>query len=280
MSVIRLELGNSARWMVVFVAAASIICGRAQGQVGLGLSPMRLEFGLSPGAIQSGPLVLSNESGGAVRVRAEVLDFFIDDDGTPQFVPSYHPENADSCRAWLLVNPMETEVLRGKSVTVRYSLQVPANAASRSYHCAIGFTTLSVLDQLKGTGLRTAVRMVAAFYAVVGHPSIEGEITEMSVERVKVADGFRWQSVVVIRNFGYRYFRASGDLAILDASGSVLEIVPFPTLPILPKREQKFRLPLKAELGQQKYTLRARVDLGTNEVQETLVSLVPPLPDR
>lgn len=270
---------KSLRWAII-PAAAALLGGIAQGQVGLGLSPMRLEFGLSSGAIQSGPLVLSNESGGPARVRAEILDFFIDDQGTPQFGPSYQAESEDSCRKWLIVNPMETEVPQRQSVTVRYTLQVPSEAPSGSYHCAVGFTTLPVLDRLNKTGLRTAVRMVAAFYAVVGHPAIEGEITKITLERVKIVDGFQWQAVVVFRNFGYKYFRASGDLAVLDANGSMLESVPFPTLPVLPKREQRFRLPLKADLAQQKYTLRARVDLGTAEVQETMVSLVPPAPDR
>ena len=47
-------------------------------QVGLGLSPMRLEMKVTPGLQQSGVLILSSDSGDKVRVRAEALDFWID----------------------------------------------------------------------------------------------------------------------------------------------------------------------------------------------------------
>lgn len=271
---------EATRHLIPIVAAVSLFCGSVYGQVGLGLSPMRIEFGLSPSATQSGPLNLSNESGGVVRVRAELLDFFVDDQGTPQFAPSYPAERENSCRSWLTVNPMETEVSQGKSVAVRYTLRVPPNAPTRSFHCAVGFTTLPVLDQLKGTGLRTAVRMVAVFYAVVGKPEVEGEITKMTLEHVKTADGLQWQAVVILRNSGHKHFRPLGDFAILDENGAVLESAPFPALPVLPKRDQRFHVPLKIELAQRRYTLRARVDLGTAEVQETLVSVVPPAPGR
>jgi len=261
---------------VFLLGTILLFMGNAYGQVGLGLSPMRLEFGLSAGAVHSGPLSLSNESGAPIRVRAELLDFFIDDQQTPQFAPSYSSESEDSCRNWLTANPMETEVAPGKSVVVRYTLRVPANAPSRGFHCALGFTTLPPIGQTGGIGLRTAVRMVAAFYPVVGKPAVEGDVTKMTLEPVKTPEGLQWQAVVVLRNWGYSHFRVLGDFAILDEKGEVLETQPFPPLPVLPKREQRFRFPLKAELTQQKYTLRTRVDLGAAEIQETTVNFVPP----
>ena len=270
----RLLLQPSRRMFLLGTLAMFI--GNAQGQVGLGLSPMRLEFGLSAGAVHSGALALSNESEAPVRVRAELLDFFIDDQETPQFAPSYPAESQDSCRSWLAANPMETEVAPRKSVVVRYTLRVPADAPSRSFHCALGFTTLPPIGQSNGIGLRTAVRMVTAFYAVVGQPAIEGEVTKMTLEPLKPPDGFQWQGVVVLNNWGYKYFRVSGEFAILDEKGAVVEAAPFPPLPVLPHREQRFHFPLKAELTRQKYTLRTRVDLGAAEVQETTVSLIPP----
>ena len=256
----------------------TLLAGGARGQVGLGLSPMRLEFSLTPGAIHSGPLSLSNESGAPMRVRAEILDFYIDEQQTPQFAPSYPAELENSCRNWLTVNPMETEVPPGKSMVVRYTLRVPVDAPAHSFHCALGFTTLPAVGQMSGMGLRTAVRMVAAFYAVVGQPAIEGEVTKMTIEQVKTKEGSQWQAVVVLRNWGYRYFRPTGDFTLLDEKGSVLETDPFPPLPVLPKREQRFLFLLKAGLTRQKYTLRARVDIGTAEIQETTASAAPLIP--
>ena len=259
---------------------AALFAGTASAQVGLGLSPMRLEFTLTPGAVHSGPLSLSNESGATMRVRAELLDFYIDDQQTPQFAPSYPAEHENSCRSWLSVNPMETEVPSGKSTIVRYTLQVPPDAANRSFHCALGFTTLPAIGQMSGMGLRTAVRMVAAFYPVIGQPAIEGEVTRMTVEPLQNKDGIEWQAVVVVNNAGLRYFRPKGDFAILDDRGKVVETAEFPPLPVLPKREQRFLFRLKTALKQQKYTLRTRVDLGAADVQETTATVVPRAPGR
>ena len=133
-------------------------------QVGLGLSPMRLEMKLTPGREQSGVVTLSSDSGDKVRVRAEALDFWIDQDQTPQFEPSLQSEAGFSCRDWVSVNPVETEVSPLKQVNIRYTVRVPANAESpRGYHCAIGFTTLPTDGQVGGNGIKTAVRVVSAF---------------------------------------------------------------------------------------------------------------------
>ena len=241
---------------------------------------MRLEFALGTGTVRSGPLTLSNESAAPIRFRAELLDFYIDDQGTPQFAPSYPAEAENSCRSWLSLNPMEGEVAPKSSVVVRYTLRVPPAALARGFHCAAGFTTLPPAAQLTGNGLTTAIRMVAAFYAVLGQPPIEGELTKMTMEYVKGADGPQWRAVVTVKNAGYKYFRAAGELTVLDDNGAIVDKVAFPSLPVLPRREQRFLFPLKHVSPEHKYTMKARVDLGAAEVQEALVSVMPPGPVR
>ncbi len=112
--------------LLAAILIATVAPHTASAQIGLGLSPMRLEFGVSPGAVHSGSLTLSNESGAPIRVRAELLDFYIDDQETPQFAPSYPSERESSCRTWLTVNPMEAEVAHS------HSSQAPAAIRRRS----------------------------------------------------------------------------------------------------------------------------------------------------
>lgn len=264
---------NSSR-LAFFVLAMGILSLEARAQVGLGLSPMRLEFSATPGSAQSGPLTLSNESNEPVRVRAELLDFYIDDNQTPQFASQYPSEAETSCGKWLSLNPMETEVPPRSSVVVRYTLRAPQSAGPRSYHCAAGFTALPVAEQLTGTGLRTAIRMVAAFYAVVGKPAIEGNVTKMNLQSVKSNGAAEWRAAVLVTNSGLRYFRALGELALLDDNGAILETARFPSLPVLPKREQRFVFPLSKVQPNGRYTLRTRLDIGGAQIQETLATVV------
>ena len=238
-------------------------------QIGLGLSPMRLEMKLTPGTEQSGVLALSSDSGSKVRVRAEALDFLIDQDQTPQFETRLPSEADFSCRDWVSVNPVETEVAPLKQVNIRYTVRVPASVESpRGYHCAIGFTTLPADGQGGGTGIKTAVRVVSAFYVVLGNPGIEGEFKELRLVHSIDGDKPHWVGEVVMRNHSLTHFRPIGELSVLDSEGKILESVALTPLPALPNREQRYLIPFTTDLGPGTYTLRARVDFGTNVIEE------------
>jgi hypothetical protein len=234
---------------------------------------MRVELRLASGAVHSGALTLTNDSAAKARIRAEPLDFFIDATETPQFNRSWPQEEEFSCRRWLSLNPMETELEAGASILVRYTLRVPAEAGQRGYHCAAGFVTQPTSEQVTANGLRAAVRIVTAFYIIVGSPPIEGGLKEIKLESSPNPSEFRWQAVVVLHNPGWRHYRPVGELAVLDAQGGTIESVRFRSIPVLPKREQRFLFPLKSLTDAGEYTLRARVDLGTHELQEGMAKV-------
>jgi P pilus assembly chaperone PapD len=264
-------------------AVAALFCALlpapVQAQVGLGLSPMRLELKMRPGSQYSGALTITNDSKEKLRVRAEILDFYIDQQETPQFARNYPQEAEFSCRAWLTVNPMEIELGPGSSTLIRYTLRFPDFAPTdRGYHCAAGFTTLpSAEQQAQGMGVRTAVRVVSAFYVVAGQPSLEGEMKEIKLEQV-IDDKTkmeRWRAVVVMENGSDLHYRPVGEVQLLDASGAILEKHDFNSLPVLPKRSQRFLFPLDNKLATGPYKLKARVDIGGKSVQEATAVVEP-----
>jgi hypothetical protein len=253
----------------------SLIGIPAQAQVGLGLSPMRLEFAMVPGQQQSGSLTLGNDAGAKVRIRAELLDFLVDSTATPQFERDLPSEAPFSCRSWLSLNPMEIEASGRAPIPVRFTLRVPEGIKEGSYHCAAGFVTLPPAEEAKATGLRMAVRVVTAFYVVIGHPPIDGVLKQIKLEAPSSGqqDGPAWQAVVLIENRGRMHFRPTGTLAVLDPNDQVVETVELQPLPVLPEREQRFLLPLKTDVHSGGYKLRARVDLGTDEIQQAIVQI-------
>ncbi|MBZ5583109.1 MAG: hypothetical protein LAQ30_13080 [Acidobacteriia bacterium] len=220
-------------------AAALAFAGSAAAQVGLGLSPMREEFKLGPGRQRSGALALTNDTPVKVRVPAAAH--------LPQALG----------RLPQLLNHLR-RVVAG----------APQDAAERSYHCAVGFTTQAAAAPARGTGLRTAVQVVGALYAVVGNPPLEGVVKNLKLEYAPVGREPAWNATVVLGNPGWMHFRPAGSLEVLDEAGQVVESAPFMALPVLPKRDQNFVFPLKLTAGPGKYTLRARVDLGGAEIQE------------
>lgn len=237
-------------------------------QVGLGLSPMRLEVGLRPGQAYSGALELTNELGGRMRARGELLDFRLDETMTPQFGRTMESESEWSCRSWLTVNPMETEIETGQRLLVRFTIRVPADAPERSYHCAVGFTAMPRAGEAAAMGVRNTVRVVGAFYVRVGESRGQGMVRSLQME----GEGGARRAVLRVQNDSDYYFRPEGQVEVLDGKGGVLETLTVPAFPVLPKREQRFLLPLAPGTAQPA-ALRVRVDLGLGEIQEATVRL-------
>ncbi len=250
----------------------------ARAQVGLGLSPMRTEIRLAAGGQHSGSLTLSNDSQSKVRVTAQLLDFYLDDSATPQFNRDWPSQAQFSCRRWMTLNPMEAELDPQGQIVVRYSVRVPLDAPERSYHCAAGFSTLPVAGNMAATGIRTAVRVVGAFYAIVGSPRVNGAVKSMRIEDAPQSPEQKWRAAVVIENAGDVYFRPVGLLEILDSTGHVVQTAEFTPMPVLPKREQRFLFPLNFQAAGA-YTMRARIDIGMPEIQEVTASVVAGKPN-
>jgi len=252
--------------------AATVLLSLQPGaaQVGLGLSPMRVETRVTPGTSYTGTLRLVNE-GAVVRTRTSLLDFHLDGEQTPQFQEQFPEEAAYSCRQWLTVNPMEIELSSQGEALVRYTIHVPADARPRSYYCATGFVSMPPVGATRGLGLQMAVRVVAAFYVIVGAPPIQGQLSEISVEHIPGSKNLR--AVMVLENSGNMVFRPVGSLTIHDPAGNVLETYEITPVPILPERKQRLLFPLKIAEGQP-CTIRARVDLGVGEIQEGSVTVV------
>ena len=266
------------RQRAVAVLAALLVLSAArpaQAQLGLALVPMRAELKIAPGQQLSGALKLSSESGVKTRIRAEVDDFFIDDTDTPQFERDIPQEAAHSCKKWLSLNPMEIELEKGGFLLVRYTFRLPADVAEGSYNCAAGFTTLRPANESapEGMGMHMAVRIVTAFYIQVGPPPVLGRLKEIKLEALPPAAPAKeakggWQAVVVLENQGRMHFRPTGKLEVLDAEGKAVEMVDFPSLPILRERSQRVIFPLKTHLEPGHYKLRVNVDIGTGEIQQ------------
>ena len=262
------------RSLTTLLLAAAALAGGARAQTGLGLAPMRVDLALAPGASHSGVMTVANNGGSLVRITGEALDFYLDETATPQFGREYRQEAEFSCRTWLSANPMELELNSSVQAAVRYTVRVPQTAGPRSYHCAIGFTTQPTAGEGKAIGLRTAVQIVGAIYVVVGKPALEGTVKDLQLEYVPDPKSPGWRAVVTIHNEGLMHFRPEGDLDVLDQSGAVVETVKFVPMPVLPKRDQRFVFPLKLAGGEGRYRLRARVDLGGNEIQEAAANVV------
>lgn len=268
------HLHASIAWAVL--TAAFFLAWPMHAQLGLGLSPMRIDVRGVPGGQNSGTLLLSNDVSDATRVRTELLDFYLDGNTTPQYDRQMAGETMYSCRTWLTINPMEIEVAGRAPVPVRYTIRIPNDAQVGSYHCAAGFVTLPTYKPDSAPmGMKMAVRMIASFYVVIGNPKIEAAFKELKLEPVQRGSESAWQAVLVFENLALMHTRPLGQLTVVDGTGAVVEVNEVPAVPLLPKRIQRVVLPLKTHFDNARYTLSVKVDLGTGEIQEGHLAVVP-----
>lgn len=271
---------NVHTYGAIALAAGVLAAGQpAWAQASLGLSPMRLELKATPASQQTGVLRLINESSLATRYRTEVLDYYVDDEGLPQYARDFPKESQFSCRQWLTINPMESELLPGGQVSVRFTMRVPEGIPERSYHCAAGFTSLPTpTTGGRGFGLQAAVRMIGAFYVIIGNPKVGAQIKSISLEATTVGGNEpRLRVFTTVVNNGLMHARGSGKVELLDSNGKVIETGEFPGTVVLPQREQRIPLLLKSMPPDGKYKIRELVNFGAGELQEATAEFTVPL---
>ena len=207
-----------------------------------------------------------------MRVRAETLDFYIDNTLTPQFGASYEQEAKLSCREWLQINPREFDMEATATTRVRYTLRVPSGISEGEYHCGAGFVTLPpVSESATPMGVRMAVRAVTALYVIIGNPSSRPLLKDLSL---KALPNGTWEASALFENQGLRSFRIKGFLEVLDADDRPIEQAEYAPVPVLPQREQVFPFPLKTSLSPGTYLLHTQADVGLPAVLEGSVRVV------
>ncbi len=76
----------------------------------------------------------------------------------------------------------------GSHGTCRFTVRIPPSASNGSFHCAIGFRSLPTDTEADGAQMRTAVRMIAAIYPIVGKIMIK-----RSDQGTQAGASFRWR---------------------------------------------------------------------------------------
>ena len=239
---------------------------------------MRMELNMAPGTQRTDTLVIANTDATTGRFRTEILDLSIDGEAVPQFEKEIASESEFSCKNWVTVNPMEGEIAPNGQLTVRYTFRVPANAPERTWHCALGFTSLA--DPRKPAaafGIVSQLRLTCTFYITVGRPAPAGEVKQISIEKIKAPETAGYRAVISVENSGLTNLRGAGQVDIVDGSGQVVQTSDFPPVVILPSRTQRLPVILTKKVGAGTYTLRTRVNLGNGEIQEAALRFqLPP----
>jgi len=231
-----------------------------RGQMSLSLSPVQVEFVLSPGKSGEQLLVLGNGSANPIKVKAEIGAWTVGHPGVDIFPAE--GAAALSSREWFRVEKFEFTVPPGESREVSVSVTVPESALPGHYTAAISFRTLSepgAGDPAGGLSLQG--KLTAFIIVTVGKPVDAGEVAGLAFER---RNG---QVIFVLRrkNAGRFFLPTEGEIILRDAGGKRVYAADFLDDPVPPLSERIFRIPIDRLLSPGRYQAECLIRLLTGK---------------
>jgi P pilus assembly chaperone PapD len=223
-------------FLVLLTLSAGPGLRAAFAQTAIEASPLRVEIEAEPGARHTQAVTLRNPGAERVRVRAAIADWHLTPDGAPQFeAPATgRPYAATS---WVRFAPPEFTLEAGKEGTVRFTIDVPADAQPAGYRTALLFEFLPETPE-KPSGSRQVIlrsRIASLIYVNVGTPAPAVEMTNLEVRGAAE----QTQIVAALKNSSRHTIRTRGTLKLYDQSGVAIAELVVPNVPLLPESERE-----------------------------------------
>jgi hypothetical protein len=233
-------------------------------QMTLGISPLRVELKVEPGAETSQSVKISNSGQVPTQVRVSISDWTLSETGDQRF----EKPGAEKwgCANWVRANPLEFSLPPSGTTLVRYTMKVPAEAPPGGFHCAILFETLPPpREQLAaGTGVINLLRLVTTIYATTGNPPVLAKIDRLELSAAH-SPKTGLEIVTEFSNPGTTQYRVTGGIDVLDADGRSIRKFEYKSFPVLPGVSRTAVFPVDPPLPPGQYLLRAIVDTGGKE---------------
>lgn len=195
------------------------------------------------------------------RFKAHMQDWWRSEDGAQSF---YREPGtlARSCGRWVTLNPVETEVLSGETMTIRLTIAVSPEAESGGYWCVLTVDELpDPLAASQGVDVRFMASVSVGVFVYVGELQRAAEITAVEVQDDS--------AVVKVRNDGNTPLAIEGRFefvkpgaveptAVLNLARSTLLTEPIASGLFSAK------LPDSTSLPSGRYLVRAIIDYGVD----------------
>ncbi len=215
--------------IAVLAVVALAPAGMARANLSIDVSPVRFELQAEPGSEYTNAVQVQNNGTEAVRLRAYVEDWHLDQEGTPLFEPA--GTTLASAAPWISFAPRDFLVEPGQTQVVRFTVLVPERAVAHGFRAALLLESVP-LNRAKSTGrlMHVRGRVACMLYITVGRPALSAEITSLSV----VTKGDRPCLRMRVHNTGDAHFRLAGDVAYLVGECALCAPGKLPDVPVLP----------------------------------------------
>jgi len=198
------------------------LLGAAAGnaaQATIGIAPPRVEHLVGPGAMVRDAILVTNPGDVTLRVRVEVADFSVEEDGTVvQLPPGGDPS---SLARYLRVSPLEMSVSPGQRAVFRYEVKAPEQFTH--LRALLSFVSEPEVPANGGPYVVIATTMRIPFY-VENRRMASGvlHVLQAQVDRGDDNDQLLHLELKVV-NQGDRLVRAGGRLEVQPVDGGPMD---------------------------------------------------------
>lgn len=204
------------------ILSAKMIFAQETSSKTIVISPPLISKTVNPGSKSEGTMKITNKSDQAITFKAVLRDFIVEDTiGTPIIDPQSAKRAKYSASAWVGVIPNSFTVEAGKTQTVSYYIQVPADARPGGRYAAAVYEPVDSIDSTgTGAGVETHVGSLFVF-------RVSGDVIEnATVKQFGASKGMQEYGPITINtqigNFGDAHIKPVGTVEIKNLFGQVV----------------------------------------------------------
>jgi hypothetical protein len=225
----------------------------SSADISVDVAPAKYELQTQPGKQETFPITVRNTSAAAVHIVASLSDYTVGPTGNYAF--SAAGKSPYSLSKTITINPREFDLEPGSFTQVRFSVDVPANAAGE-YSNLVFFTTRPTRHS--GGGLSIVERIASKIYVMIPETTrIAGEVDD--VKGQTLADGQHY--LVDFHNTGNAHVYLSGRVEVKQG-GMVVDRIPFPQGMLVERAGKRLIDAVGKKLAPGSYSVVAMVDYG------------------
>lgn len=249
---------------------------------GMAVSPLKQDITARPGEAVKAQITLGNRShdGGAAteRLRLEVVDIQVFEDGGIDFFPAGTGPRRDSAAKWVSLSETKADVKQDESRVIECTITTPYSAQPGEYYAAVMVSQVSPRESNRGVAVNYRIA-TGLFITVPGYPSLrqakiehcellwpddskapasqaakaKASATRPASEMPKVS--------LLLHNTGRCRFDATGKIKVLDARSRVVLTEPLASNRpcVFAGDSRAFHAPLQKPLPAGKYTVKVEI---------------------
>jgi P pilus assembly chaperone PapD len=204
-----------------FTALLFLAPQSAPADLGLDVSPAKMELSMPPGSSYNIPVTVRNGTTTATHIQATLVDFGVTQSG--DYKVQRVGSRSDSLMRWASINPREFDLDPNTTQQVRLSLAIPNSTSLSGEYAGIAFFQTRPTRRAPNA-VAFSVRIATKIYVTIpGTVKVAGAITKMSA----VGRGGPELYHILFQNTGNAHVYVRGELDV-QKDGATVERIPVP----------------------------------------------------